>query len=179
MQEFGILLSLLCLMFMAYRGFSVILFAPVFAIMAAFASGFEPLPTYTEMFMPRAVGYIKNFFPIFMLGAVFGKVMEDSGMAKSIAGAVIKLIGRERAMYAVVLSCAILVYGGVSLFVVAFAVYPFAASLFKEADIPKHLIPGAIAFGLSPSRWTACREVRRSRTSSRRNISAPPGSRRR
>lgn len=147
MQELGILLSLILLMFMAYRGFSVILFAPVFALLAAVASGYDMLPTYTEMFMPRAVGYVKNFFPVFMLGAVFGKVMEDTGMAKTIAKAVVKQLGHERAMYAVVLSCAILVYGGVSLFVVAFAVYPFAASLFREANIPKRLIPAAIAFG--------------------------------
>ncbi len=147
MQEFGIVVSLACLMYMAYRGFSVILFAPVFALLAAFASGYEMLPTYTEMFMPRAVGYIKNFFPVFMLGAVFGKVMEDTGMAKSIAQAVVRNLGRDRAVWAVVFSSAVLVYGGVSLFVVAFAVYPFAASLFKEANIPKRLIPAAIVFG--------------------------------
>lgn len=147
MQEFGIVLSLVCLIFMAYRGFSVIFFAPVFALLAAFASGYELLPTYTEMFMPRAAGYFKSFFPVFLLGAVFGKVMEDTGLAKSIARAIVQALGVERAMYAIVLSAAILVYGGISLFVVAFAVYPFAASLFKQADIPKRLIPGTIALG--------------------------------
>lgn len=147
MQELGILISLLCLIFMAYRGFSVIIFAPIFAILAAMASGYDFLPTYTERFMPTAVSYIKSFFPIFLLGAIFGKVMEEGGLAKSIAKGVIHLIGHQRAIYAIVISCAILVYGGVSLFVVAFAVYPFAASLFKEANIPKRLIPGAIGFG--------------------------------
>lgn len=142
-----ILISLGLLMFFAYRGWSVILMAPVFALLAAAASGLHVLPSYTELFMPKMVTYIKNFFPIFMLGAVFGKVMEDSGAARSIAHYVVRSLGKERAIIAVVLACAILTYGGVSLFVVAFAVYPFAAALFKEAGIPKRLIPGCIALG--------------------------------
>ena len=147
MESIGIILSLFLLMFFAYRGFSVILFAPIFALLAAALSGFSVMPAYTELFMAKAVTYVKSFFPIFMLGAVFGKVMEDTGLAKSIASAIIKGLGRERAMLSVVLAAAVLTYGGVSLFVVVFAVYPFAAALFKEADIPKRLLPGTIALG--------------------------------
>lgn len=147
MESIGIILSLFLLMFFAYRGFSVILFAPIFALLAAALSGFSVMPAYTELFMAKAVTYVKSFFPIFMLGAVFGKVMEDTGLAKSIASAIIKGLGKERAMLSVVLAAAVLTYGGVSLFVVVFAVYPFAAALFKEADIPKRLLPGTIALG--------------------------------
>lgn len=147
MEVIGILLSLFLLMFFAYRGFSVILFAPVFALLAASLSGLSLMPAYTELFMAKAVTYIKSFFPVFMLGAVFGKVMEDTGLAKSIAKSIIKGLGKERAILSVVLSGAVLTYGGVSLFVVVFAVYPFASALFREADIPKRLIPGSIALG--------------------------------
>ncbi|MCX7779890.1 MAG: GntP family permease [Negativicutes bacterium] len=147
MEALGIILSLILLMFFAYRGFSVILFSPIFALLAAAMSGLALMPAYTELFMAKAVTYVKSFFPIFMLGAVFGKVMEDTGLAKSIASAIIKGLGKERAILSVVLACAVLTYGGVSLFVVVFAVYPFAAALFKEADIPKRLIPGTIALG--------------------------------
>lgn len=147
MEVLGILLSLFLLMFFAYRGYSVIIFAPVFALIAAAASGFSIMPAYTELFMAKAVTYVKNFFPVFMLGAVFGKVMEETGLAKSIAHAIISGLGRDRAILAVVLAGAVLTYGGVSLFVVVFAVYPFAAALFKEAGIPKRLVPGAIALG--------------------------------
>ena len=147
MEVIGIVLSLLLLMVFAYRGFSVILFAPIFALLAATMSGFSVMPAYTELFMAKAVTYVKSFFPVFMLGAVFGKVMEDTGMAKGIAKAIIKGLGHERAILAVVLSGAVLTYGGVSLFVVVFAVYPFAAALFREAQIPKRLIPGCIALG--------------------------------
>lgn len=147
MATLGIIASLFLLMYFAYRGFSVILFAPVFALLAASFSGLSVMPAYTELFMAKAVTYVKSFFPVFMLGAVFGKVMEDTGLAKSIAHAIIKGLGRERAILSVVLAAVVLTYGGVSLFVVVFAVYPFAAALFKEADIPKRLIPGAIALG--------------------------------
>jgi len=147
MAVLGILLSLALLMFMAYRGFSVIFFAPVFAILAAIFSGMAIMPTYTEIFLPNLANYVKVYFPFFLLGAVFGKVMEESGAAKAIAKAIVNKLGKKQAMLSVVLSAAILTYGGVSLFVVAFAVYPFAASIFKEADIPKRLVPATIALG--------------------------------
>ncbi|GEN35372.1 GntP family permease [Aneurinibacillus danicus] len=148
MEVIVILLALFFLMFVAYRGFSVILFAPIAALFAVLLT--DPgyvLPFFSGVFMDKMVGFIKSYFPVFLLGAIFGKVIEMSGFAKSITGAVIKLIGPSRAMLAIVLVGAILTYGGVSLFVVAFAVYPFAAELFKAADIPKRLIPGTIALG--------------------------------
>lgn len=147
MEVIGIVLSLFLLMGFAYMGFSVILFAPVFALIAAVLQGMPLMPSYTELFMAKAVVYVKIYFPVFMLGAVFGKVMEDTLLAKGISSAIMQKLGMKRAILAVVLSCAILTYGGVSLFVVVFAVYPFAAALFKEANIPKRLVPGTIALG--------------------------------
>ena len=143
----AIVLSLGLLMVFAYRGFPVIVFAPLFALLAVGLSGLPLLPNFTESFMGHAAGYIKSFFPLFLLGAIFGKLMETSGAAGSIAEAVVRALGDRRAIVAVVLSCGILTYGGVSLFVVAFAIYPFAAVIFREAAIPKRLIPGAIALG--------------------------------
>ncbi|MGZ3607286.1 MAG: GntP family permease, partial [Syntrophales bacterium] len=93
MEVLGIVISLFLLMFMAYRGFSVIFFAPVFALLAAVLQGLPIMPSYTELFMGKAVGFIKSFFPVFMLGAVFGKVMEDTLLAKGIAHAIITKLG--------------------------------------------------------------------------------------
>lgn len=147
MEVLAILLSLGLLMFFAYRGFSVILFAPVFAVLAGMLSGLPILPAYTELFMPKTVAFVKNFFPLFMLGAVLGKVMEDTGSARKIALIIINAVGKERAITSIIVSCIVLVYGGVSTHVVAFAVYPLAAALFKEANYPKRLIPACIGFG--------------------------------
>ena len=147
LEALGITASLALLIYFAYRGYSVIFFAPIFALLAALTQGLPVMPTYTELFMVKAAIYVKNFFPIFMLGAVFGKIMEESGMAKSIASALIRSLGPRHAILSTVLSAAILTYGGVSMFVVVFAVYPFAAALFREADIPKKLIPATIVLG--------------------------------
>jgi H+/gluconate symporter-like permease len=148
-MAFLIVLGALCfLMFVAYRGYSVILFAPIAALGAVLLT--DPTlvaPMFTGLFMDKMVGFIKLYFPVFLLGAVFGKVIELSGFSKSIVAAVIKLVGAERAILSIVLVCAILTYGGVSLFVVVFAVYPFAAEMFRQGDIPKRLIPGTIALG--------------------------------
>jgi H+/gluconate symporter-like permease len=145
----AIVISLIGLISFAYRGFSVIMMAPIMALFAAVLSGLAIMPGYTELFMGKAVTYIKSFFPVFMLGAIFGKVMEDTGLAKSIAKAIISGLGKEpaKAVASVVIASSILTYGGVSLFVVVFAVYPFASALFKEADYPKRLIPATIALG--------------------------------
>ncbi len=146
-QIIAIVLALGLLIFLAYRGYPVIIIAPLVTLLAVVLSGGLLLPSYTETYMTNAANYVKSFFPIFLLGAIFGKVMEMSGAAASIAQTIVKKLGSQRAILSVVLACSALTYGGVSLFVVAFAVYPFAAAIFKEADIPKRLIPGAIALG--------------------------------
>lgn len=152
----GIILSLALLMYLAYRGISVLILAPILALVAVlFVGGTPLLPTYTEVFMSNLANYTKQYFPIFMLGAIFGKVMDDTGCAKSIAHFIASKVGKDKAILAVVLSCAILTYGGVSLFVVAFAVYPIAAALYREANIPKRLVPGAIALGAFTFTMTA------------------------
>jgi H+/gluconate symporter-like permease len=140
--------ALIFLMFVAYRGYSVILFAPIAALGAVLLTDPSLVPPlFSSVFMEKMVGFVKNYFPVFMLGAVFGKVIELSGFSKSIVAAVIGVLGRERAVPSIVVVCAILTYGGVSLFVVVFAVYPFAAEMFRQGDIPKRLIPCTIALG--------------------------------
>jgi H+/gluconate symporter-like permease len=143
-----VLAALVFLMFVAYRGYSVIMFAPVAALLAVLLTDpSQVLPMFSGVFLEKMVGFIKLYFPVFMLGAIFGKVIELSGFSKAIVSSVIKFVGQKRAMLSIVLVCAILTYGGVSLFVVVFAVYPFAAEMFRQSDIPKRLIPGTIALG--------------------------------
>ncbi|MBZ0087854.1 MAG: GntP family permease [Thermomonas sp.] len=148
-MAFLIVLAALCfLMLMAYRGHSVILFAPVAALGAVLLT--DPAlvaPMFTGLFMDKMVGFLKLYFPVFLLGALFGKVIETSGFSKAIVASTIKVVGAQRAILSIVLVCALLTYGGVSLFVVVFAVYPFAAELFRQGNIPKRLIPGTIALG--------------------------------
>jgi len=148
MQLLIILLSLGLLMFVAYRGFSVILFAPICALLAVLlVDPSHVLPFFSGVFMEKMVGFIKSYFPVFLLGAIFGKVVEMSGIAESIAKTIVRWLGAKRAMLTIVLLGAILTYSGVSLFVAVFAIYPFAAQMFREANIPKRLIPGTIALG--------------------------------
>jgi H+/gluconate symporter-like permease len=143
-----VLFALVLLIVAAYRGYSVILFAPLAALLAVLLTDPAATPAvFTGVFMERMVGFLKLYFPVFLLGAVFGKLIELAGFSQAIAAAVIRLIGERRAMLSIVLVCALLTYGGVSLFVVVFAVYPFAAEMFRRGDIPKRLIPGTIALG--------------------------------
>ncbi|MCY6957056.1 GntP family permease [Clostridium brassicae] len=154
----GVIISLILLMYLAYRGITVLVLAPILALFATIMSegaNAHIMATYTEIFMKAFAGFCKSYFPVFLLGAIFGKLMDDSGAAKSIAHAIAKKLGKSKAIPAVVLSCAVLTYGGVSLFVVAFAVFPIATQLFREADIPKRLIPGSIGLGAFSFTMTA------------------------
>ncbi|WP_027910871.1 GntP family permease [Pseudomonas sp. URMO17WK12:I4] len=142
------LAALALLMLAAYRGYSVILFAPIAALGAVLLTDPSAVaPAFTGVFMEKMVGFIKLYFPVFLLGAVFGKLIELSGFSRSIVAAAIRLLGTGQAMLVIVLVCALLTYGGVSLFVVVFAVYPFAAEMFRQSNIPKRLIPATIALG--------------------------------
>lgn len=154
---FGIILSLGLLMYLAYRGITVLILAPLLACVAIIFSGEGAvlLGTYTQIFMQGLGGYVIKYFPLFLLGAVFGKLMDDSGAARSIARYLVNKLGTQHSMLAIVLACGILTYGGVSLFVVGFAVYPIAAALFREASLPKRFIPGAIALGALTFTMTA------------------------
>ncbi|WP_256081878.1 GntP family permease [Massilia sp. YIM B04103] len=143
-----VLAALGFLMLAAYRGYSVILFAPIAALGAVLLTDPSAVaPAFSGIFMEKMVGFVKLYFPVFLLGAVFGKLIELSGFSEAIVMAAIRYIGRSRANAVIVTVCAALTYGGVSLFVVVFAVYPFAAELYRQSNIPKRLMPGAIALG--------------------------------
>src|SRR6202048_2850403 len=140
--------ALVLLIAAAYRGFSVILFAPLAAMLAVLLTDPAAVPAaFSGLFMDKVATFLKLYFPVFLLGAVFGKLIEISGFSRSIVAAAIRLLGTRQAMLVIVLVCALLTYGGVSLFVVVFAVYPFAAEMFRQSNIPKRLMPGAIALG--------------------------------
>lgn len=147
-----IVVSLASLMYCAYRGASVIVVAPIIAMVTVgiammAGNGVDPLYSLTEVYMPALVSFVMTYFPLFLVGSIFGKIMGDSGAAKVVATSIAKIIGEDRAILVVVLATAILTYFGVSLFVVVFAVYPIAVELFRKADIPKRLIAPAVALG--------------------------------
>jgi len=151
----AILAGLGTLIALAYRGWSVLLVGPAAALLAAAIAGEPLLASWTQTFMRGAVGFVAQFFPLFLLGALLGKLMDDSGSALSIAQKLTQLLGIRHAIFAVVASCALLTYGGISLFVVAFVVVPVAAAVFRRAEIPHRLIPATVALGAFTFTMTA------------------------
>jgi H+/gluconate symporter-like permease len=151
----GILLALGLLVWLAYRGWSVLLLAPAAALIAAAVSREPLLAHWTQTFMGSAAQFLAQFFPLFLLGALFGKLMDDSGSVEAIARFMTERLGARRATLAVVLAGAFVTYGGVSLFVAFFVLAPMAQALFQAADIPRRLMPAAIALGTSTFTMTA------------------------
>lgn len=149
MGLFGILFSLALLIWLAYRGWSILVLAPGAALIAAAFAGGPLLAYWTQTFMDSAARFVAQFFPLFLLGAIFGKLMEDSGSVAAIADFMTRWLGPGRAILIVVLAGALVTYGGVSLFVAVFVLAPMAQALFRTAQIPNRLIPAAMALGTS------------------------------
>src|SRR5215467_10560454 len=145
----GILAGLALLIVLAFRGWTILLLAPVAALVAAAFAGEPLLAHWTQTFMNSASQFVAQFFPLFLLGALFGKLMEDSGSVTAIADLIIRKLGHGRAILAVVLAGALVTYGGVSLFVAFFVIGPMAQELFRAAGVPRRLMPAAIALGTS------------------------------
>jgi H+/gluconate symporter-like permease len=151
----GLLLGLALLIVLTMRGVELLIAAPVCALLVALTSGFEffpqlaaaGAPSFTGAYMTGFTSFVTSWFFMFLLGSLFGKFMEASGAAESVARWIVGHVGVGNAVLAVVLACAVLTYGGVSLFVVAFSVYPMALSLFRAANLPRRFVPGTIAFG--------------------------------
>jgi H+/gluconate symporter-like permease len=145
----GIVVGLGLLIWLAYRGWSVLILAPLAAMVTALFSGEPLLAHWTQTFMGSAAAFLAQFFPLFLLGAIFGKLMEDSGSVETIARFMMEKLGPQHAMLAIVLAGAIVTYGGVSLFVAFFVLAPMAQQLFRSAHIPRRLMPAAIVLGTS------------------------------
>ena len=151
----GLGVGLALLIWLTMRGVELLVAAPLCALLVAATSGFaafpqlaaEGAPSFTAAYMSAFVAFVQSWFFMFLLGSLFGKLMEVSGAADSVARWIVSRVGPRHAVGAVVLACAVLTYGGVSLFVVAFSVYPMALSLFREADVPRRFVPAALAFG--------------------------------
>ncbi|MEM5014951.1 GntP family permease [Metabacillus indicus] len=151
----NIIIGLVLLMALAYLGWSIIWIAPLIALIVAGLEGIDLLPAYTETYMKGFVDFTFKWFPIFLLGAIFGKLMEETGMAQSVAFKITQFIGKKRAVLGVLVGAAVLTYGGVSLFVVVFAIYPLAIALFRSADVSRNLIPATIVLGAFTFTMTA------------------------
>lgn len=151
----GLAGGLALLILLTIRGVNILIAAPVCAAVVGATAGVawlpplaaEGAPDFVTSYMAGFTGFFADWFLMFLLGAIFGEVMAVSGAADSVAHWVVKTFGVKRAAIAVVAACAALTYGGVSVFIVAFSVYPMAVSLFREADLPRRFIPGALAFG--------------------------------
>ena len=146
----GLILGLVLLIVLTMRGMNLFISAPLCALLVAVSNQITLLGSETDFvtyYMSGFTGFIASWFFMFLLGSLFGKFMEDTGLADSVANAIVSKMGMQKAVFAVVAACAILTYGGVNLFVVAFSVYPMALSLFKDANLPRRFIPAVLAFG--------------------------------
>lgn len=121
--------------------------APLCAMLVAATGGLDLLPAYIETYMSGFVGFVKDWFPAFLLSAIFGQIMQESGAAQSLTKAIVKLLGKKHAILISVIAGGVLAYGGISGFVIIFSMYPIVLGLFREANVSRRLLPATIMVG--------------------------------
>jgi H+/gluconate symporter-like permease len=143
----GVVLAFVLLAVFAMRGVNILLNAVICTAVVAVLSGMNLYTTLMQDFMTGFINFFKSWYFTFLVGTVFGLLMEQSGAAFGIAQGIVKLFGKKRALLAIVLASALIAYGGVSVFVSAFTIFPIALHLFREANLPRKYIAGTIGFG--------------------------------
>ena len=152
-MNLGILVLLLALLLfglLAFKQINALILAPLVTIFVIVCSGMPILSSLKELFMPAASNYVTSYFLVFFVGALFGAVYQHTGAAESISKTLAGLCKGKFVAPIIMTITGILTYGGVSGFVVFFVIYPIALNMFKEANLTRRLIPGAISAGC----WT-------------------------
>ncbi|MPL96390.1 hypothetical protein SDC9_42568 [bioreactor metagenome] len=138
----GILVGITFLIIVSYKGVPVMFVAPISAIIVLIFSQQNVIEGMTSTYMTGFAGFAKNYLLIFFMGSVFGRIMGDSGAAKSIAYKITRLAKRLPgntdfwAVAGLVLISSVLTYGGISVFVIMFTMVTIGRELFQERDIP-------------------------------------------
>lgn len=140
----GIIVALICLMVLVYKKINIILASIICCLIVAASSSLPLLVSVKEAYMSGFAEFIVNNFLIFAFSALFGKVMEVTGAAAAFAKMMYSALGTKYSVYGCMLATALLVYGGVSNFVIVFTMFPIFQSVFKKVDLPHTLIPGVI-----------------------------------
>lgn len=144
LSEIGILLGLCAIMVIAYRRINMVAASIVASIIVCIFSQVAVVGSLTNEWVAGFANFVKNNFLIFAICALFGKVIEDTGCAAVLSRFVYKLLGEKYAVYGCILACTIIIYGGVNSFVAVFTVYPIFLSVFRQANLPRRLLPGTI-----------------------------------
>jgi H+/gluconate symporter-like permease len=150
MEFIGLIGSVVLLIWLALRGVEIVFAAVLCSLVVIVTNDLPIAEGITDFYSFGPLGaftFAGKFFLLFIAGAMFGRVMGDSQAAASIALALVRRLGAHRALWIATLSCALLTYGGVVVFVVIFAMYPLGLRLLQEADIPKRLLCAALALG--------------------------------
>lgn len=154
----GLVGSVVLLIWLALKGIDIIFAALICALVVIVTNQLPLADSLLNAFALGPLGaftFAGKFFLLFAAGAVFGRVMGDSGAAASVAMALVRVMGAHRALVITTLACGLLTYGGVVVFVVIFAMYPLGLQLLREADIPKRLFCAALALGAGTFTLTA------------------------
>ncbi len=143
----GIILGLVTLIILAFKGWGMLPTTIVASLVVVLFNKMDLWTAFQDGYMVSMKNYAGNYMLLFFLGTLFGGLLGKSGAAKSIAMGLLKLPFKRKAIPVTVIACAILSYGGVSLFVLVFTIYPIALVMFQEEDLPKRIFPGCLFFG--------------------------------
>ena len=143
----GLLLAIAILIFGAYKGLGALPLTMIAALVAIVFNGIPLWEGFATHYMAGYTSAYMSYFLMFACSALYAKLMDESGCATAIGYKFIDWFGRKNIMLVTILIVSVLTYGGVSLFVVVYAVAPIMFLLFKEANLPRHLTMACLIVG--------------------------------
>ena len=140
----GVLLSLVVLIILVYKKVDLIPASMISIVILVATNQLSYMDIMMNNYAVSLGNFIANYFMIFVTNALFGKIMEETLLAAELSKLIGKYFGDKNAVYGAMLATAFLAYGGISVFVIVFTVYPIFLVTFQKADLPRRYIPAAI-----------------------------------
>jgi H+/gluconate symporter-like permease len=138
------LLAIAALIVLSYKGLNAFVASLVASAIIIVTNWMPFWPSLTTEYANAMKNFVGSYFLQFGFGAAYGEFMKVTGAAESVAEKIFKLCGARLAALAAILVTLLLALGGISAFVIVFAVYPIAAPLFRKANVSKDYLPGIV-----------------------------------
>jgi len=143
----GLLVAIVFLIWGAFKGLAALPLSILGAAIVILTNRMNWWDSFSVFYVEGYLSFFRSFLLIFITSALYAKIMEETGSAVSIGYKFIDWFGAKRAVLIVVLTTAIMTYGGISLFVVIFAIAPIIFLLFNEANLPRSFALGPLLIG--------------------------------
>lgn len=141
----GLISALILFIFFTIKGVYICLSIIFSIFIVALTNNLSFFDCLSQNFSNGFSKFMGQWWLLFVLGAVYGEIIKKTNLAKYIANILLKSF-KNRGVLVILIISAIMSYGGIGTFVIAFTIYPIAIEIFKQSKISINLLPAIMLF---------------------------------